>query len=253
MTKKAFTLLELIVVISIMGVLITILLPSLRNAKEVSMQAVCMSNMKQITKASFQYSTENRTYIVPSAMHHSFIPDYPNTTTASASARYGDYYLLGKYGINPKPEGSVWSGIEGWTPDKNSVLRCPSAKDKDTQTSKFKSRIAINTLAFKGVTEDKGYSILITQQEVLNPDRLVGWVDSRLARFHPGYSKETRGNEDPTPTADINYTYGAINSAYNWVKRHRKGSNIGFTDGHVAFSRNLQRDVANDKFFVKNE
>ena len=47
MTKR-FTLLELLIVISILGILMTLLLPSLTNAKELSKKAVCMSNLKQV-------------------------------------------------------------------------------------------------------------------------------------------------------------------------------------------------------------
>lgn len=45
---RRFTLLELIIVIAIMGVLISILLPSLTNSRNAVKSAVCMNNMKQI-------------------------------------------------------------------------------------------------------------------------------------------------------------------------------------------------------------
>lgn len=176
------------IIIAIIGILISLLLPSLRNSREIAKQAICMSNIKQIGKTSYQYSTDNRTYIVPSTLHHSQISDYPNTSNNSARARYSDYFLLGKYGINPKPQGSVWTGIEGWTPNKNSVFRCPSTRDEDTNApNRYKVRIGINGLAFKSVQSDGDYSDLITQQEVINPGKLAAWVDCRIARFNPGW------------------------------------------------------------------
>lgn len=48
MNKYKFTLLELIIVVAILGILMSILLPSLSNSKEAAMKAVCMSNLKQI-------------------------------------------------------------------------------------------------------------------------------------------------------------------------------------------------------------
>ena len=45
---KKFTLIELLVVVAIIGILMTLLLPSLARAREVSKRAVCVSNEKQI-------------------------------------------------------------------------------------------------------------------------------------------------------------------------------------------------------------
>ena len=57
--NKRFTLIELLVVIAIIGLLISLLLPSLRNAKAKAEVAVCLSNMSQINRAVVAYTSHN--------------------------------------------------------------------------------------------------------------------------------------------------------------------------------------------------
>ena len=56
MNKKAFTLLELLIVIALIGILISLLLPSLSKAREASRIVHCMSNQKQIGIAFALYN-----------------------------------------------------------------------------------------------------------------------------------------------------------------------------------------------------
>src|SRR5215475_10614091 len=58
--SKAFTLIELLVVVAIIALLISILLPSLARARELSKRTVCSTNLKQLGTAFYTYGNENQ-------------------------------------------------------------------------------------------------------------------------------------------------------------------------------------------------
>jgi prepilin-type N-terminal cleavage/methylation domain-containing protein/prepilin-type processing-associated H-X9-DG protein len=72
--KKGFTLIELLVVVAIIAVLVAMLLPSLRIAREMAKQTVCLSHIKQIDMAVNMYADDNREWIV----HYACWPPFSN-------------------------------------------------------------------------------------------------------------------------------------------------------------------------------
>ncbi len=57
--RRGFTLVELLVVISIIALLMAILMPALNRARELGRRAVCMGNLKQLALAWVMYADEN--------------------------------------------------------------------------------------------------------------------------------------------------------------------------------------------------
>ncbi|MCK4624149.1 MAG: type II secretion system protein [Phycisphaerae bacterium] len=67
MNKRAFTLIELLVVVAILALLVSILLPSLNQAKQLTRRVVCSSNIRNLQLANSIYAGENDGYYVIAA------------------------------------------------------------------------------------------------------------------------------------------------------------------------------------------
>jgi prepilin-type processing-associated H-X9-DG protein/prepilin-type N-terminal cleavage/methylation domain-containing protein len=63
--RAAFTLVELLVVISILATLASLLLPALSRSRDAGSQAGCQSNQRQLAVASMLYSLDNNNWLNP--------------------------------------------------------------------------------------------------------------------------------------------------------------------------------------------
>src|SRR5947208_12186904 len=82
--RRSFTRVELLVVLSILGLLASMLLPVVNRARERSNRIKCASNLKQIGLALNMYSNNERNGSFPRTL---FSPGAPLTLT---TAGYGD-------------------------------------------------------------------------------------------------------------------------------------------------------------------
>ena len=63
--RKAFSLVELLVVIAVMSLLISLVVPSLQRAKELTKTVVCVSNLRGIGSVIGMYTTDHKGTLPP--------------------------------------------------------------------------------------------------------------------------------------------------------------------------------------------
>ncbi|MCM8538043.1 MAG: type II secretion system GspH family protein [Lentisphaeraceae bacterium] len=103
-----FTLIELLVVVAIIGILSSILLPSLQRARDAAKTAVCLSNQKQVGVAVAMYATDFDENIPPAG--NQFVnalgaESYLNAPRSSAFNNNLDVEIQVKFNVFNCPSG----------------------------------------------------------------------------------------------------------------------------------------------------
>ena len=112
---RGFTLVELLVVIGIITVLIAILLPALRAAREAANTAKCLSNLRQIGMAIQMYAHDNQGYLLPGDQW-GLLDNFPQPS----GGNWADILVEGRYFPAPISTSDTTPPEDG-----PSILRCP--------------------------------------------------------------------------------------------------------------------------------
>ena len=202
--NRRFTLIELMVVIAIIGILMTLLMPSLSKARKKARQAVCIANQKQIGIGFASYAT-----------------DYENLPVVKDSWA-GNLSYDDLINIDNRP--NIGTDINR-TDFRSPVFECPDDTTNNGNKAGRSYSMSIGTNNNNGVSSpNQGTSV--TYSEISKPSEVV-----TISERYSNSNKLGSGN-----CADLWNNPNVWGDAVHGRANYR---NFLFVDGHVEFMNDL--------------
>ncbi len=251
MKRKAFTLVELLVVVAIIALLLGILLPALGRAREIANRTVCGTNLNGTYKAMYTYSVSNSDNFPKGPVDSATTADVCDGTAPTGARSGSNVDLFDSSGGSPTYDayltGSMWILVKDGSTGTASWI-CPSSgntKDPltDDGTGAGTAVPLSETVDFWDVNNISYSPVNIFDDKIGN-----SWsadVSSDFIVMGDKNSGDTVGiSEGNDPDSD------EIEDANS--KNHRgDGQNLTFGDGHQSWTTNPFQGKANDNVYAK--
>jgi len=114
--RRAFSLVELLIVIGVIAILIGLLMPTVARARESAQRTACLSNMRQLAGGFIQYCADNRGFFPRPSQNIIYTPED---------------WIYYQYGRDPA-QGRLVPYLGVPRRDQPGVYRCPSDDPEST-------------------------------------------------------------------------------------------------------------------------
>ncbi|OQA83965.1 MAG: putative major pilin subunit [Lentisphaerae bacterium ADurb.Bin242] len=211
--RMNFTLIELLIVISIIAILAAMLLPALNKARKKAQGVACQANLKQLSTAFMGYTVDSNDYMPPALLNRNGLDNFSgmyDSVNGAITWMASLYPYLGirktVYGMPPKYA-------------KNSVYLCPSI------------------LRHNSTYQDYGYNALLFGCALNTDGNMYDWGSNKhlqkISRVNFASQSimlaDNWGNS--TTERDSGYfLFDGVKTCY----RHSRRANTAWADGHVS-------------------
>ena len=230
--RRAFTLLELLVTIAVIGILAALLLPTLSRAKRAAQGASCASNLRQLIQAWFMYSDENNGQLPCNADGQDGQGIFTNWVagTMTLPAEATNTAML----INPQE-----SALARYIPSAG-VYKCPGDKSKLVRS--FSMNCRMNSTRVRGVPAfieggNSPWEIFRKLPQIQTPQAIFVILDERSDSINDGYFAVDMTNTGARDGTRAGTPYWLIDYPASY---HNGAGQISFADGHQETHRWLE-------------
>jgi len=227
--NKAFTLVELLTVISIIAMLLGIILPALGMARGQAKKVVCSSNLSQLGLAFSMYLNDYGRKVFPLAQYG-----------RDDSGQIGTFYYFGfePGSASTLPEGSrplfrKYAKLYPYIRQYDSVEICPAFP---YGSSKYKPKYNTKWMTY-GINSKLSADLREPGKEIVNLDKYPGGVSDVLIFADSAQVNNFQFPASPTNPMFEEWHYVEPLGALFVHFRHNLKANILFGDGHTSSAK----------------